>query len=565
MGRSNAMSRRLLYGGVALFFVLFFFMPIGTVFVEAFGGMSPGRLLSVVGETLRSSKTLSILRFTVGQAALSAAIGVLLALPLAYLISHFRFPGRRFLYSLSLIPFVLPSIIVVVCMISFYGKSGLINTILGTDFNLVYSFRGIVLAHVFYDFSLAIRVIATSWRSIDKRYRESAESLGESKTGLFFRVTLPLLAPAIVTGFALVFIYTFLSFGIVLVFGGVQFATLEVAIYREMFVDLNLSSAAVYSLLQLALSAGFLAISTRTLRTDRGAGLGNEAELPRLRDAANSVRWPLGIFAGIMVIFVLGPILTMIGRAFVNPDGSLSLENFRQLLFPRTGERNVESILRSSVGGVIARSLGIAAASGTVTFAAATALSLTRRGKAGGWTEALLQLPIGMSLVTVSLGLRLLWTGVIPATPLIIAGQFFVAFPLVFRIVRTGVEELPGGQVQAARILGASRWRVFADVEFPLLKRTLLNAYAYALALPFADLTVVLAAGQGRIATFPVAIYRLIGFRSFDLALALASIYIGICLVLFLIIDRTSLRRRSMVPFGGARAAAADSTQEQPA
>jgi thiamine transport system permease protein len=78
----------------------------------------------------------------------------------------------------------------------------------------------------------------------------------------------------------------------------------------------------------------------------------------------------------------------------------------------------------------------------------------------------------------------------------------------------------------------------------PVLKRGLLNGYAYSLAIPFADFTIVLAATRGGLATFPVAIYRLIGFRSFDLALSMSGIYIAICLGLFLWIDTTSQRRR---------------------
>ncbi|MFW6289231.1 MAG: ABC transporter permease subunit, partial [Spirochaetota bacterium] len=182
--------------------------------------------------------------------------------------------------------------------------------------------------------------------------------------------------------------------------------------------------------------------------------------------------------------------------------------------------------------------------SGTLTFGVAAAVALSLRGRRSTGFESFLQLPIGMSLVTVSLGLRFVWDGVVPQTLLIVIGQFFIAFPLVFRIARTGVEELGPGPVRAAEILGAGRWAVLRDIEAPLLRRSFLNAYAYALALPFADLTVVLAAGRGRVATFPVAIYRLIGFRSFDLALALAVIYIAICLVLFMIIDATSLSRR---------------------
>jgi thiamine transport system permease protein len=234
----------------------------------------------------------------------------------------------------------------------------------------------------------------------------------------------------------------------------------------------------------------------------------------------------------------------MVGRAFSDATGSFSLENFRGLFVPGATGRNVESILRSSVGGVVWRSLAIAGASGTLTFLVAAALALSLRGSNRTGFENLLQLPIGMSLVTVSMGLRFVWDGIVPPVALVVAGQFFIAFPLVYRIARTGVRELGDAPVHAAMILGASRLQVLRDVELPLLRRSLLNAYAYALALPFADLTVVLAAGRGRIATFPVAIYRLIGFRSFDLALALAVVYIAICLLLFALIDATSLRAR---------------------
>lgn len=536
------MRTRLLYGGVGVFFLLFFLAPVASVYVEAFRGMTPGGVVEAVAGVLGSSRTAGIVGFTAGQAALSAAIGVVVALPVAYVVSHYEFPGKRLVYSLSLIPFVLPSIIVVVCMISFYGKSGLVNSLLGTDHNLVYNFRGIVLAHIFYDFSLAIRVIATAWRSIDRRYREAAQSLGETRPGVFARVTIPLLAPAIISGFALIFIYTFLSFGIILVFGGVRFATLEVAIYQEMFIDLDLASAAVYSLVQLLLSGLFIVASSRAIARGNVARVAQEADLPALSSAKPVPRIAMAGCLVLVIVFVLGPIVTMIARAFLDAGGTASLENFRELLVPGAADRNIESILRSTVAGVIGRSIGIAAASGTLTFVVAAAIAFSLRGKKSVLADSLLQLPIGMSLVTVGIGLRFVWDGIVPPGLLVVAGQFFVAFPLVYRIVRTGLEEQGSGPVLAARVLGAGRWRILWDIELPLQKRTLLNGYAYALALPFADLTVVLSAGEGRIATFPVAIYRLIGFRSFDLALALAVIYIAICLGLFLVIDATSFR-----------------------
>jgi ABC-type Fe3+ transport system permease subunit len=148
-----------------------------------------------------------------------------------------------------------------------------------------------------------------------------------------------------------------------------------------------------------------------------------------------------------------------------------------------------------------------------------------------------------MSIVTMAIGLRLFLQGTVPPLLLVLIGHVFVTFPLVFRIVRTSVEDLPAGYVESAQSLGAGRWRVLWEIELPLLKRGLLNAYAYSLAIPFADFTVVLSATRGEVTTFPVAIYRLIGFRSFDLALALGVIYILICLGLFLWIDSTSYRK----------------------
>jgi thiamine transport system permease protein len=552
MARRDAVSRTLLYTGAVLFFALFFFVPIAGVYVEAFRDVPLAAVLSRIWGILGSGRTASIIGFTTGQAALSSLIGVLAALPLAYMVSHYTFPGKRLVYSLSLIPFILPSIVVVICMISFYGKSGLLNSLLGTDYNLVYNFRGIVLAHVFYNFSLAIRIISTAWLSIDRRYREAAETLGERPLGLLVRVTLPLLAPAILSAFVLIFIYTFLSFGIILVFGGVRFATLEVAIYQEIFVNLDLVSAAVFSMIQLALSLGFIALSARVIHATRSARSGVDRGLPSLRSAGPVGRVVMSAYGIAAVVFVLGPILTMFGRALTDANGALSFESFRQLLVPGAADRNVEGILRSTVPGVILRSIAIASASGTMIFLMAGALALSLRGRRRTAFESFLQIPIGMSFVTVSLGLRFVWGATIPPAALVVMGQFFIGFPLVFRILRTGVEELGDNVVRSAQILGADRWAVLRDIELPLLRRTLLNAYAYALALPFADLTVVLAAGRGRIATFPVAIYRLIGFRSFDLALALSVIYILLCLGLFLVIDATSLRSPAPLRTGAA-------------
>jgi thiamine transport system permease protein len=540
-------SRWPLAAGIAATVVLFY-LPLGWFFGRVVTeGVSVAQLLEILG----SRTTRHTLLFTTGQAALSAAVSVLFALPGAYLVSHYSFRFRRTLLSISLVPFVLPSIIVVICMISFYGKRGLLNTLLGTDWNLIYNFGGILIAHVFYNVSLALRVIAEGWQRIDRRHIEAATSLGDSCFRAFRKVTLPLLSPSLVTAFALVFIYCFLSFGIVLVFGGVQYATLEVQIYKEMFVKLDLFAAGVYAGLQLLVSVVFLGLASRAVvRTQVSARGGARTGERSISEASPTERWLLRGYTGVLLVFLLGPILGVVGRA-VTSGGGLSLESFQLLFRPDLADRDIVGVIRSTVPEVIGTSVGIALFSGTLTFLLAVALALYLRGKPSTKSDSYFQLPLGVSVVTVAIGLRMLFGPLLPAFAVIVIGHLFITFPLVFRLVRTTVEQLPQSYVESAQSLGARRVGVLRDVIAPVLSRGLLNAYAYSLAIPFADFTMVLSSSQGAVTTFPVAIYRLIGFRSFDLALALGVIYMALCFGLFLWIDRTSYRTSP----GGARAA----------
>ena len=537
MGIGHAIKNDAALWTGGLIFLLFFMSPLVFFLVSA----TDDDLLAAIRELSRERETYRILLFTTGQAALSAAISILVAFPGAYLVSHFNFPLKRFMVALSLVPFVLPSVVVIICMISFYGKSGVINQLLGTDLNIIYSFGGILLAHIYYNSSLASRIIGDGWQRIDPRFYEIAKNLGDSNVRIFARITMPLLVPSIATSFILIFIYCFLSFGIVLVFGGIRFATLEVKIYQEMFMKLNLSKASLYAIMQLIVSISFASISGRTILRYQNANRRSRSDDMRLlRDQPAWNRIVLGSYAVAAALFLLGPLVAMALRVF-STDGSISLVNFRSLFIPEVSRRNIEGIIRSSVPGVILRSVGTAILSGTLTFTLALAISFNLRRRKSHQLETFFQVPLGVSLVSLCIGLRLLYGNLIPAYPLVVIAQVFVGFPFVFRLLKTSVEELHESNFESAQSLGARPFRILLDIVYPLLKRRLLNGYAFSLAIPFADLTAVLAVGRGTVATFPVAIYRLMGFRSFDLALTLALIYVALCFLLFLWIDSTSM------------------------
>ena len=499
--------------------------------------------LGALFRVLSSPATWRTVGFTFAQAAASAAAGVLLAVPGAWIISHFDFPLRGLLRSLSLLPFILPSIVVVLAMISFFGRNGLLASLFDVRSSLIYSVPGIVLAHVFYDFSLAMRIIADRWSQIDPRLEEAAASLGDSRRRTFFRVTLPLLTPAIVAGFVLVFIYSFLSFGIVLVFGGLSNATIEVQIYREMFVNFDEAAAGGLTLLQLVLTGVLFAFAGRWMGRaviSPGAQL---RPLVLLRRARPASRVLVASIAGVLLVFVAGPIVTMAVRALTD-SGTVSLEPLLALFSGARGTlRSAASIVQSSIPLVILRSLGLALAAGALSFTFALVIALSLHGKRAHFFDTAFLVPLGLSIVTVALSLHDAYDGILHPALVVVLAQFFVALPTTYRIMRTSVEGLDRSYIESAQALGAGRAVAFVTVTAPMLRYGFANAFAYALALPFADFTAVMTAGAGEITTFPVAIYRLMGFRSFDQGIVLGLVYILMCLVIFSFLDRSSRPR----------------------
>ena len=122
----------------------------------------------------------------------------------------------------------------------------------------------ILLAHVFYNYSVALRLLSAYWQNLPPSLTQAAQMLGASPGRAFVEVTLPLLRPAILAAAALVFTFTFTSFGVIVVLGGPRFATLEVEIYRQAVNLFNLPVAAALSLWQILFTFILMLFYTRT-------------------------------------------------------------------------------------------------------------------------------------------------------------------------------------------------------------------------------------------------------------------------------------------------------------
>ncbi|MFN8126696.1 MAG: ABC transporter permease subunit [Candidatus Nanopelagicales bacterium] len=303
--------RNLLWVVPAAFFGIFFVLPVATLLVTALGGASASTAQSLVSGSMSG-----VLWFTTYQAVLSTLLTVAIALPGAAVLARFRFRFRGTVEALSVVAFVMPTVVVAVAVAQALGVLGL------PDQGLV----AILVAHVYFNLAVVLRMVGTYWGQLDPRPEQVAACLGARPLTVFRTVTLPRIMPALASAAAIVFLFTFTSFGIVLLLGQAGQATLEVEIQRQALFLFNLPLAAALSLVQIVLVVALLIGQGRLTRR-----LGGTAGAGRLRPArTRREHLVVGSFAVVALVIFLGPVIAVVTRALRVGDG-WGWDNFMRL------------------------------------------------------------------------------------------------------------------------------------------------------------------------------------------------------------------------------------------
>lgn len=263
---------------------------------------------------LTQSDIRQVLWFTTWQALVSTALTLVIALPGAYALARFDFPGKQVLRAVITVPFVLPTVVVGTAFMALVGRGGLLDALWGVRLDT--TVWAILLAHVFFNYAVVVRTVGGLWAQLDPRQEEAARMLRASRFTAWRTVTLPALAPAVAAAALMVFLFTFTSFGVVQILGGPTFSTLEVEIYRQTADLFDLSTAAVLTLIQFVAVGAILALHAWTVRR-------RETAL-RLVDASVTARRPRGagqwaLLAGVVatvVVLLLLPLAVLVQRSF---------------------------------------------------------------------------------------------------------------------------------------------------------------------------------------------------------------------------------------------------------
>ena len=493
------------------FLGLFFAWPVAALVARGF--VEDGRLtLDGFTTVFGAPRTWRILGQTLGQAVVATALCLVLGIPGAWVLYRTRFPGRAALRALVAVPFVLPTVVVGVAFRSLLAEGGPLG-FLGLD----ETFAAIILALVFFNYSVIVRTVGGMWARLDPRTAEAARTLGASPARALFTVTLPALGPAIASGAALVFLFCASAFGVVMVMGGVRFGTIETEIWYQTTQLLDLRAAAALSVVQLVFVTASLVVAGQAQTRQRRAlrmRVDDSAERP-WRAASDLV--PTIVTAVVVVGLLLAPLASLVERSFRGPTG-WTLAHYAAL--GTTGDGATLAVpvwdaLRNTLttalqATVLALLLGL-----LVCFV----LSRRPRRRAGRRTLAVLDatfmLPLGVSAVTVGFGFLITLNrpplDLRSSMVLVPIAQSIVALPLVVRSLLPVLRAVDPRLREAAATLGAGPWRVLATIEAPFALRGLGLAAGFALATSLGEFGATSFLARPDAPTLPVVIFRLIG------------------------------------------------------
>jgi len=500
---------RVLVAAVPAVFIGYFFLyPVARILALGLSELE-------VGSGGVQTRLLRIGWFTLWQAALSTVLTILAAAPMTWAVSQFEFRGRRLAMALVTVPFVLPTVVVGTAFVALGWRD---------------SVGAILAAHVFFNIAVVVRTVGSLWSRLDPNLHDAGRVLGAGEWKVFRTITLPLLRPAIAAAASIVFLFTFTSFGVVLILGGFRYATLEVEIYRQAVTLFDLPLAAALAVVQLVgVTAALYAYSRYQERHATTWTLRSEADRPRARGRVRALVWVA--LAGTLLALAI-PLGVLVARSLQPGSYQALFRDDPVVGVPIASAAN--SLLFAIIASLMAVTIGVMA----------SAVITGGRGTLSRWFDLTLMLPLGTSAVTIGFGFIVALDRPVDLRAsfwLVPIAHALVAIPFVVRTTVPTLRSIPPETREAARVLGASPGRVWREIDLPIVSRAALVGAGFAFVVSLGEFGATSFVARPNTATMPVMIFRLLsrpGAGSFAMALALAVALATLTAVIILWIDR---------------------------
>ena len=456
-------------------------------------------------------------------------------LPFAAFFASYDFKFRRTTLALSALSFTIPSILVVLGFVIFYGNNGVLNTLLKNIFSLdkspirfLYSFSAIIFAHVYLNLPVAFNLITNGWTSLPRNEEMASYTLGKGKMKTFFSITLPKLRGVIANAFIIIFLFCFSSFAIVMVLGGSpEYSTLESEIYRRAHISLDYSGASALSIFSFIITTIAISLSYIGRRREKMV----RREGGRSKISKKSTKAIAAVMTLLMLLFILPPMLSILYRSFFDRRGDFSLEAWNTIF---SASSFLSSIINSLIIATIAATLATVLAENIAMYSVKYNSKISPLFATLPLATGSVTLGLGYNFLSAHIGISSIYFDYL----MIMATHLVLAIPFAIRTILPGAKEIPQRVSNTSYTLKKSALETYMKTERPLLKNYRRKAFIFAFALSLGEVNATLSLAGGRITTLPIQIYRLVGSYNYQGASALGSVLLVLAFIVFILGER---------------------------
>ncbi len=474
-----------------------------------------------------------VTRFTLLQASLSTLISILFAIPVARALARqASFPGRIWVLRLMALPLGLPALVAALGLIEVWGRQGLLNTALAAAGLAqpisVYGLFGILTAHVFFNMPLAARLMLAGIERIPAEYWRTSANLGMGPLATFRFIEWPAIRGLLPGIAGLIFMLCATSFTLVLTLGGGPAAsTIEVAIYQALRFDFDPPRAIALSGLQVALT-GALLILLKFVAPPPEEGETTGRAIRRFDGASGLSRLFDRIWLALAIAFVGVPLAAI---AYSGAKADL-LRLVREPAFHHALAMSTMIALLSATVSVVMTALMIRAERLALAPRRPRTAARLFAGAIDASTSFILLVPPVVLGAGWFLLLRPLGDVARFAPAVVIAINALMALPFVYRVLAPAMATHAVRTERLAASLGIGGFHRLRWIDWPALRRPLLMAFSFAMALSLGDLGAVALFGSEEMVTLPFLLYsRMASYRTADAA-GLALMLGLVCLIL---------------------------------
>lgn len=448
----------------------------------------------------------------------TSLLSILIGVPLAWAVSRTNIPGKNLVYITATLSYLSPPFLTAISFVSLFGpNSGLLNVLFRDVMGMpyltfnIFSMSGLVLVTTLHTFPFVFLLTSSALKSVDASYEEAAQILGAGKIRTALTITLPLVAPAILSGTLLAFVNAIALFGSQAIIGlPARIFTLPTRIYSLFDYPPEYGLASALSLMFVGMTITALYFQRRFLAKRSYVTLGGKGSRPQLIDLG-PWRWLVfGFCVAVAIVAIIAPYTALIALSFSKSWGlnfwqNLTLENYRFVLFEY--DVTQRAIFNS------------------VTLATAAATIAVLIGAIIGWIDLRTQMP-GRKLLDYAALIPLGLPGIVMAVALI---QFWLSMPfnlygtltilllayvgryipLAVRSANSSLRQVDGSLEESARILGASWTKVMKEITLPLIRPGLFAGWLLVFVPVIQELSASILLFSSSSMTLAVAVYNL--------------------------------------------------------